>query len=114
VTTFGSSTLLLLLISATVGAQGVATAGIHGTASADHGRIVDARVRVTQEATGFAVEVTTSGGQFLVEGLEPGGPYTITARSIGLVPQRAMTVRYNVISSLTDFLDGVYIRWTGP
>jgi hypothetical protein len=26
----------------------------------------------------------------------------------------SMTVRYNDISSLTDFLDGVYIRWTGP
>jgi hypothetical protein len=26
----------------------------------------------------------------------------------------SLTVRYNDISSLTDFLDGVYVRWTGP
>ena len=78
---------LLLFISAGLRAQGVATAGIRGTANADHGRVVDVRIRVTQEASGFAVDVRTSRGQFLADGLEPGGPYTITARSIGFVPQ---------------------------
>lgn len=47
-----------------------------------------AHVRVTHSATGTAAEVTARGGRFLVQGLEPGGPYTITLRRIGFVPQQ--------------------------
>ena len=86
------TTPLLLLVSAAVGAQGVATAGIRGSVSADNRRNVDALVDVSHDATGFSVEVHATGGRFLVQGLEPGGPYTITARSLGLVPQRRVGV----------------------
>jgi hypothetical protein len=49
---------------------------------------VEIRVRVVHEATGFAVEARASHDRFLVEGLEPGGPYTVTARAIGFTPTR--------------------------
>ncbi len=69
-------------------AQGVTTAGIHGTVRGSQGQTIDAQVSVRHEATGFFVEVRTSAGQFLVPGLEPGGPYTVTVRALGLRPKR--------------------------
>lgn len=79
---------LLLLPSAAVGAQGVSTAGIRGSVSAHLRPNADARVRVSHDATGFSVEVRVTGGRFLVQGLEPGGPYTVTARALGFAPRR--------------------------
>ena len=79
---------LLLLLSEALGAQGVATAGIRGSVSADDKRNIEARVNVRHDATGFSVDVYVSGGRFLIQGLEPGGPYTIVARALGFVPQR--------------------------
>src|SRR6476469_300996 len=69
-------------------AQGVTNAGVRGTVLSDLGQKVDATIRVSHDATGFVVEVRASGGHFLVQGLEPGGPYTITARAVGYLPQR--------------------------
>src|SRR5665811_2044598 len=53
------TTTLLLLLSAAAGAQGVTTAGIRGSVSADDRRTVDARVNVSHDATGVSVEVHT-------------------------------------------------------
>src|SRR5581483_4705528 len=69
------------------GAQGVTSAGIHGTVRGSRGEAIDARVSVRDEASGYSVDVRAAGGRFLVQGLEPGGPYTVTVRSLGLVPQ---------------------------
>jgi hypothetical protein len=77
------------VLSSAAGAQGVSTAGIRGRVSAD-GHGVDARVRVSDDATGFAVEVNTRDDRFLVQGLEPGARYTVTARALGFGPQRAV------------------------
>lgn len=82
------TTSLLLLLSAAVDAQGVTTAGIRGRVSADSRQNIDARVNVSHAATGYSVEVHATGGRFLVQGLEPGGPYSIIARAVGSVPQR--------------------------
>jgi hypothetical protein len=68
----------------------VSTAGIRGRVSADGRRGVEARVRVSDDATGFAVEVQTRDDRFLVQGLEPGARYTVTARALGFGPQRAL------------------------
>jgi hypothetical protein len=74
-------------------AQGVTTAGIHGTVRGSQGQTIDAQVSVHHEATGFVVEVrAAAGGQFLVPGLEPGGPYTVTARALGFLAQRRADV----------------------
>jgi len=70
-------------------AQGVATSGIRGSIRAEDGTITDgARVRVTHTATGFSVEVNSRNGRFLVQGLEPGGPYSIVVRRLGSVSER--------------------------
>jgi hypothetical protein len=79
---------LLFVVPAVAVAQGVTTAGIRGIVSGEPGRAVDANVQITQAATGFVVGVRTSGGRFLVEGLEPGGPYTLSVRSLGFAAQR--------------------------
>ncbi|HXG69860.1 MAG TPA: hypothetical protein VNJ04_04520 [Gemmatimonadaceae bacterium] len=79
---------LVFLLPVFAGAQGVSTAGVRGSIRAEPGRGADARIHVRQEATGFSVEVRASGNRFLVQGLEPGGPYTITARGLGFMPQR--------------------------
>ena len=79
---------LLWLPARSLGAQGVSTSGIAGRVGTDDRSVVEIRVRVVHEATGFAVEARASHDRFLVEGLEPGGPYTVTARAIGFVPAR--------------------------
>ena len=69
-------------------AQGVSTSGIAGTVSVDDGSTVEIHVRAVHQANGFAVEARASHGRFLIEGLEPGGPYTVTARALGFSPAR--------------------------
>jgi hypothetical protein len=74
-------------------AQGVASSGIRGTVRAEGlARVEGARVRVTHTPTGFAADVDARRGSFLVQGLEPGGPYTITVRRLGFSPQRRDSV----------------------
>ena len=80
--------LALLFPLAAVGAQGVSAAGIRGSVRTDGAHTADARVRVSHDATGFSVEVRATGGRFLVQGLEPGGPYTVSARALGFAPRR--------------------------
>jgi hypothetical protein len=65
-------------------AQGITTAAIRGTVRIRDGSEPDgARVSVRNSATGFLVEAEVRNGRFLVQGLEVGGPYTITLRRIG-------------------------------
>ncbi|MGE5231998.1 MAG: hypothetical protein ACM3NS_09670, partial [Deltaproteobacteria bacterium] len=47
-----------------------------------------ARVVVRSAATGFVLDAEVRGGRFLVEGLEAGGPYTITVRRIGALARQ--------------------------
>ncbi len=81
-------TLLLTLVATTVAAQGVSTAGIRGVVVSDTRQPVDARIRVSHDLTGASIDVRAANGRFLVEGLEPGGPYTVVARALGFVPHR--------------------------
>lgn len=68
-------------------AQGVSTTAIRGSVDAADGGTVDgAQVRVVNTATGFAVETVVREGQFLISGLEVGGPYTISVRGLGFLP----------------------------
>src|SRR5262244_3027496 len=79
---------MLLFLATNAIAQGVTTAGIRGTVLGSHGEPIDAQVSVHHEATGYSVDVRVHAGQFLVSGLEPGGPYTVTVRALGFQPQR--------------------------
>ena len=77
------------LVSTDLFAQGVTTAAIHGSVlSADEADVDGARVEVRNTATGFAVQSAVRQGRFLVQGLEVGGPYTVTAEAPGSLPAR--------------------------
>ncbi|MDP9176618.1 MAG: carboxypeptidase-like regulatory domain-containing protein, partial [Gemmatimonadota bacterium] len=80
--------LLLASLATNVSAQGVTTGAIGGTVSQDTGApLSGAQVLVVNTATGFRTGGTTrDNGQFLVSGLEVGGPYTVTVRRIGYEP----------------------------
>ena len=71
-----------------VHAQAVTTAAIRGTVRIDGGDPEGARVVVRNTATGFTLDTEVRGGRFLVQGLEAGGPYSITVRRIGALAQQ--------------------------
>jgi outer membrane receptor protein involved in Fe transport len=69
-------------------AQGVTTGAIAGTVTDPQGQpVAQAAVQVTNRGTGFTTSVRTrANGQYLVQGLEVGGPYTVAVRAIGFQP----------------------------
>ncbi|MDP3971643.1 MAG: TonB-dependent receptor, partial [Candidatus Nanopelagicales bacterium] len=69
-------------------AQGVTTGAITGTVTDPQGQPVPlADVRVVNRSTGFSTGTRTRpNGLYLVQGLEVGGPYTVTIRAIGFQP----------------------------
>lgn len=84
-----ASTTTLVPLGPDLRAQGVTTATIHGTISATDGSDVDGtEIAVVHTATGFVVEGEVRDGRFYVQGLEVGGPYTVTARRLGFIPQQ--------------------------
>ena len=70
-------------------AQGLTTAAVRGTLRMLDGSNPDgARVSVRNAATGFVVEAEVRNGRFLIQGLEVGGPYSVTLRRIGARAER--------------------------
>jgi hypothetical protein len=69
-------------------AQGVTTGAITGRVTGEQGQPLDAAdVRVVNRSTGYATGAHTRvNGMFLVQGLEVGGPYSVTVRAIGYQP----------------------------
>jgi hypothetical protein len=80
--------LLLLLLPATLAAQGVTTGAINGIVSdAEGGAIADANVVALHEPSGTSYRAQTrSGGVFNILNMRVGGPYRITATAIGFEP----------------------------
>jgi hypothetical protein len=76
---------LLLVGSATLSAQGLTTGAITGTVTDPQGvPMAGAQVQIVNRASGFRTgTLTRSTGQYMVQGLEVGGPYTVTVTSIG-------------------------------
>lgn len=87
----------LTCITDAADAQGVTSAGIQGKVTAGQ-PTTDVRILVRQDSTGYSVELPVRRGRFLIQNLEPGGPYTVTARAIGFAPAR----RRNVFLSLGE------------
>src|SRR6185436_1562537 len=79
-------------------AQGVTTGAISGTITSDQGQPVEGvNVQVLNRSTGArAATVSRSDGRYYVQGLEVGGPYTVSIRRIGFAPQE----RGNIVVSL--------------
>ncbi len=78
----------MLLAPPPLRAQGVTTGAITGKVTDAGGQPVAlADVRVVNRSTGFTTSTRTrENGLFLVQGLEVGGPYTVTVRAIGHQP----------------------------
>jgi hypothetical protein len=83
-----AAALFTILFAGNARAQGVTTGAITGKVTDPQGQpVVEAAVQVTNRGTGFTTSVRTrSNGQYLVQGLEVGGPYTVAVRAIGFQP----------------------------
>jgi hypothetical protein len=80
--------LLPLSFSSRLAAQGVTTGAISGTVTDAAGKPVEnAQVQITNRNTGFrSGSLTRANGYYYVQGLEVGGPYTVSVRRIGYEP----------------------------
>jgi Carboxypeptidase regulatory-like domain/TonB dependent receptor len=84
----GAAALFSLFATGAAGAQGVTTGAITGKVSDAQGQpLALADVQVVHRSTGFSTGARTrANGLFLVQGLEVGGPYSVTVRAIGHQP----------------------------
>jgi hypothetical protein len=85
---FVAAAIFSVFCAGAVLAQGVTTGAIAGKVTDAQGQpVAEAAVQVTHRGTGFTASVRTrSNGQYLVQGLEVGGPYTVAVRAIGFQP----------------------------
>src|SRR5690349_7122156 len=90
----GTATMLSLALSAALSlpsrllAQGVTTGAISGTVTDAAGKPVEnAQVQITNRSTGYrSGAMSRTNGYYYVQGLEVGGPYTVSVRRIGYEP----------------------------
>jgi hypothetical protein len=82
-------------------AQGVTTGAISGTVTDVAGKPVEnAQVQVVNRSTGFrSGSLTRASGYYYVQGLEVGGPYTVTVRRIGYEPAERNGVTISLSST---------------
>ncbi|HYC50532.1 MAG TPA: carboxypeptidase regulatory-like domain-containing protein, partial [Gemmatimonadaceae bacterium] len=99
--------LALPVASASLSAQGVTTGAISGTVTNEQGQpVAEAQVAITNRATGYVSNaVTRDNGYYFVQGLEVGGPYTVSVRRLGFQPADVNDVR--VVLSRTTRVDVV-------
>ncbi|HTI04124.1 MAG TPA: carboxypeptidase regulatory-like domain-containing protein [Gemmatimonadales bacterium] len=83
-----AAAVLAMLPGGVLLAQGVTTGAIGGKVTDDKGQpVAEASVQVTNRGTGFTTQTRSrANGQYLVQGLETGGPYTVAIRVIGYRP----------------------------
>ncbi|MBL0170166.1 MAG: TonB-dependent receptor [Gemmatimonadaceae bacterium] len=87
--------LFVLALGAMVGvadvaaAQGVTTGAISGLVADESGKPIDgALIQVENKSNGFkASTLTRENGRYYVQGLEVGGPYTVSVRRLGFAQQ---------------------------
>lgn len=84
----GAAAVFVILFAGAGRAQGVTTGAISGRITdAQGGPVALAQVQVVHRGTGFTTGTRSrENGQYLVQGLEVGGPYTVTVRVIGFQP----------------------------
>jgi len=84
----GALAVLSLFYTGAALAQGVTTGAISGKVTDANGQpVAEAAVQVTNRGSGFTTTVRSRGnGQYLIQGLEVGGPYTVAVRAIGFQP----------------------------
>src|ERR1051326_7419771 len=87
----GAATMLsfaIFLSPTRLSAQGVTTGAISGTVTDAAGKPVEsAQVQIINRSTGYRTgAMTRANGYYYVQGLEAGGPYTVSAKRIGYQP----------------------------
>lgn len=82
--------------------QGTTTGGIGGTVTDAQNALVEgAQVTITNRSTGFTASARTrSNGSYLVQGLEVGGPYSVSVRRLGSESQTRDGIRVT-LSTIT-------------
>ena len=93
-------------VSTSAFAQGITTGAISGTVTGAGGAPVEgAQVQISNRSTGFtAGAITRANGAYYVQGLEVGGPYSVSVRRIGFEPQTRDNMRVGLSSTTrTDF-----------
>jgi hypothetical protein len=88
ITTLGLATVCLLGNTRTANAQNVTSGSISGTVTDQTGAPVQsAQIQITNTQTGVTVNATArDAGRYSAQGLEVGGPYTVSVRRIGFTP----------------------------
>ena len=95
----GAAALLAFVgVPAIAAAQGTTTGAIGGTVTGEQNQPIEgAQVQIVNRSTGFSAgALTRSNGGFQVQGLEVGGPYTVTVRRIGYAPQTRNDIRVSL------------------
>jgi hypothetical protein len=98
-----------ILAPAALQAQGVTTSAISGRVTNAEGEpVAGAQIVAVNTATGTESRVVTrADGRYLLTGLQPGGPYRITATALGLAPQSRESVQLALSQTATfDFALG--------
>ncbi|HZI40550.1 MAG TPA: carboxypeptidase regulatory-like domain-containing protein, partial [Gemmatimonadaceae bacterium] len=96
---FGATTLLsfasMLALPMSARAQGVTTGAVSGTVATQQGAPIEgAQVQVTNTSSGARTgSVSRANGRYFIQGLEVGGPYTVSVRRIGYAPQEQANLR---------------------
>ena len=82
----------------TLTAQGITTGAISGLVTNANGQPIDAAlISISNPRTGARANATTKeNGRYFVQGLEVGGPYTVSARKIGLAQETRQDVMVNL------------------
>src|SRR6476619_5767354 len=85
----GAAVALVGVLPGRLTAQGITTGAIAGRVTDDAGQPLSAvQIVVRNRSTGFTVGAQTrEDGRYRIQNLEVGGPYSVTARRIGLQPQ---------------------------
>jgi Carboxypeptidase regulatory-like domain len=85
---------LLISSASQIFAQGVTTGAVSGTITNSQGQTVEsAQIEIVNRATGARTGTISRGdGRYYVQGLEVGGPYSVTVRRIGFAPHDTSNV----------------------
>src|SRR5262249_46737333 len=86
--TWGLAALVAIAADHSAFAQGVTGSAVTGTVTDDAGQPVEgAQVQLRNQATGLTfTAVTGSSGEYFLDNIPPGGPYTLTAKATGYQP----------------------------
>ena len=77
-------TLILFVAAVQLGFAQVTTSGISGKVTAGGEEAIGATVRATHQPSGTVyLGVSNASGRFTIDGMRPGGPYTVDISYIG-------------------------------